>query len=515
MFNRFLATLALLVSLGLLPLTANAVLFPAGIDWTNASQQRFVQSLYLNMFGRAPNQSESATAVRGLQRNDNRTARLRIFESLLQSAEYRRAFNNTDNSWQVFQAPDYNYDNGAGFFRYRAAQSQPAGFTQLSGTGRLFSMSIAQSVAHYYNAFCYRGDPCINNPELARDRGANTLAQTTTVNAHACADNANLNSQFKWVAVNGTTYPRGIGEDTICMEDAYYTANQLRLNRFDCDPGYINCERNSALDLRASRAGSDNTGNPALFFRDGSRLVLIQTQDSIDNSGVTIQPETNTDPLLADAHACADPSKTTSRFTWRGTNQTAESKGIGSNLICMDNFYYEVQGTTLIRYSCNNGFTNCQPDTANNLKARSRTTINGKPAFVFSNGSTVTLSERGLPASGNSTQQTPSTRTTINSNNQLQNYRGTDCADSKKRLSQFRWRSNGLSSWPDGVDGKFICLNNQFYEISQTRLRNYSCQSNYTNCRANPREDIAVTEVGEDGAVWILGNGDQITLISQ
>ena len=152
MFHRLLALLCVL-----LPLSADAVYFPGGIDWTNPSQSRFAESLYLNMLGRAPNASESRNAVTTLRRNDNRIARLRLFESLVQSSEYKRAFTTSDSSWQVFRAPDYNYNNGAGFYRYQAALSQPEGFTTIPDGRRSFTRSIAQSVAHYYNAFCYRG----------------------------------------------------------------------------------------------------------------------------------------------------------------------------------------------------------------------------------------------------------------------------------------------------------------------------------------------------------------------
>lgn len=515
MFKRLLATLCLL-----LPLTAGAVYFPGGVDWTNPSQNRFVQSLYLNMLGRAPDTSESRDAVRTLRRNDNRTARLRLFESILQTSEYQRGFDTTDRSWQVFQAPDYNYNNGSGFYRYQAAQSRPEGFTDLPGGSRSFSKSIAQSVAHYYDAFCYRGDPCINNPELARDRGANVLTQTTARNAHACSDTSKLNSQFKWVAINGTTYPRGIDRDTICLDDSYFKAEQLDLQRYDCDSGYVNCKRNRRLDLRASRSGTDNDGHPSLFFRDGSRLALIQTDNATDNSitdnsGVVVTNTTDsqpTDPLLAgDAHACSDPSQTTTRFTWQGPSRSAESKGIDANIICMDNYYYAVQRLTLFRHNCGRGFTNCQPDPDNNLTAEGRTSVNGKPALRFANGTTVALTARNLPPESTTVR---SDNTSI-TNSQLQVSRGTDCALPKKRLSQFRWKSNGLSSWPDGVDGRFICLNDSFYEVSQTRLRNYNCERNYTNCIANPGKDFRVSQVSEDGMVWILDNGDQITLITK
>ena len=161
MLYRFLTVLLLLA-----PLTAGAVYFPAGIDWTHPSQSRFVQSLYLNMLGRAPSASETQRAVQTLRRRDNRDARLKTFETLLQSSEYKRIFRESDRSWQVFQAPDYNYNQGKDHVRYQAAQTPPQGFTQVRHGGSGFSEGIARSIAGYYNAFCYRGKPCTDNPCL-------------------------------------------------------------------------------------------------------------------------------------------------------------------------------------------------------------------------------------------------------------------------------------------------------------------------------------------------------------
>ena len=510
MFHRLLATLCLL-----LPLTAGAVYFPDGIDWTNPSQSRFTQSLYLNMLGRAPDTRESRDAVNTLRRNDNRIARLRLFESLVQSSEYRRLFNATDASWQIFQAPDYNYNNGSGFFRYQAAQSQPAGFTTLPEGRRLFEKSVAESVARYYNAFCYRGDPCIDNPELARDRGATGFAQATGRDTHACADQSQLNSQFKWVAINGTTYPRGIDRDIVCLDDGWFKAEQLTLQRYDCDRGYTNCQRNSSKDLRASKSGTDNDGNASLFFRDGSRLALISTGNSTaNNSGVIVERET--DPLLAgNAHACADPAQTTTRFTWQGSGRTAETKGIGAKIICMDNYYYSVASMTLSRHNCDAGYTNCRPDPANNLTAERRTRVNGKPGLLFSNGTSVAITARDVAPERTTPDYRNNTSVASGTTSRGQRYSGTECADTKKRLSQFRWKSNGLSSWPDGVDGKLICLNDSYYEVQQTKVRNYKCQRNYSNCVANPAKDFNITAVSEDGLAWTLNNGDQITLITK
>ena len=528
MLYRFLTTLFLLM-----PLTVGAVYFPDGIDWTNPSQSRFVQSLYLNMLGRAPNASESQNAVRTLRSNDNRTARLRIFESVLQSSEYRRSFNDTNNSWRIYQAPDYNYRNGDGYFRYQAAISRPQGFSDIPDGSRSFTQSIARSVARYYDAFCYRGDPCIDNPELARDKFTSHSSSNSAniSNAHACADTSNLDSQFKWVAINGTTYPRGIGRNTICLEDAYFEAKQLNLQRYDCSAGYTNCKRNTRLDLRASRSGQDNDGHPSFFFRDGSRIALIQTNQPSStrqsrNNSVTPAP---TDPLLADdAHACTDPSQTTSRFTWQTATRSAESKGIGSNTICMDNYYYSIQRMTLLRHNCDYGFVNCRPDPNNNLTADSRKRVDGNPALVFPNGTTLILTARNLAPQATTSRRTTETnqprqqtntrtqpRVSNSNNNRQQTYNGSHCADSKKRLSQFRWKSQGLSSWPDGIDGRIICLNNSYYEVTPSNLRNYTCQSNYTSCAANPSKNLAVRQTSQDGTIWTLGNGDEVTLISR
>ncbi len=535
---RWLIVLCLLI-----PLAAGAVYFPGGIDWTNPSQSSFVQSLYLNMLGRAPTDSETRTAVRTLRRNDNRTARLRTFDSILQSAEYRGLFANTSNNWRVFQAPDYNYPDG--HYRYRAATTQPDGFSDIPNGARSFTERVAESIAHYYNAFCYTGEPCIDNPEFARNRHTNALAQQTVPAAHTCADQNQLTSQFKWVAVNGTTYPQGTDRNTVCVNNGYFKINQLSLERFDCDPGYSNCSRNQRLDLRASRAGNDSDGHASLFFRDGSRLARIETASiestsqlpgRSDNSGsgnnrvVVTAP---TDPLLADAHACADPSQTKSRFTWQTASRSAESKGIGTTIVCMDNYYYAVKRTELHRYNCESGFINCTADPRNNLTAVQTRRINGNPALEFANGTTLILTNRNVtqpPTQGNSRTPAasssqsnnnrrpstrPSTRPESQPNRQPSVYSGSDCANSKLRLSQFRWKSQGLSSWPDGIDGKIICLNDSYYEVTRNSLLNFSCQRNYSNCTANPAKNLTVQQTSDDGTVWTLTNGDQITLITR
>ena len=530
MLYRLLTILFLLT-----PLTAGAVYFPAGIDWTHPSQLRFVQSLYLNMLGRAPGTSETQRAVQTLRRLDNRTTRLRAFETLLQSSEYQQLFKETDRSWQVYQAQDYNHTAVSGnqsrhYVRHKAAQSTPQGFTNLPRDSRSYSESVARSIAAYHDAFCYRGKPCIDNPELARtgDARRNTKPHLSrpASNVHACADESALNTRFKWVAINGTTYPHGTDRLTICLQDAYFKASQLNLERYECDPGYTNCRRNSALDLRASRSGTDKDGYPAFFFRDGSRLALIENDHNRQ------QP---TDPLLAnDAHVCADASRTNSRFTWQSNGRNTESKGVGTTIVCMQQHYYEVQRRLLRRYNCDIGYTNCRPDPNNNLTATRSTRINGNPALVFPNGTTLTITSRSVdsgrpsnrtnrsstktdnnPDTGGTRQRTnPVPRARTDSNEQV-TVNGSQCADSKRRLSQFRWKSQGLSSWPDGIDGRIICLNDSYYEVTASVLRNYSCQRNYSNCIANPGKNVGISTTSEDGTIWTLSNGDEVTLISR
>ncbi len=516
MLNRLLTTFLLIF----LPLSAHAVYFPGGIDWTHPSQSRFVQSLYLNMLGRAPDPSETRQRVRDLRTNDNRTARLRVFESISQSPEYQNIFDDNSSSWQVYRAPDYNYNNGVGFWRYEAAANPPENFQNLPGN-RAFSESIAHSLANYYDAFCYRGDPCINNPELARDRGSNILPQNTSSRAHACADPANLTSQYKWVAINGTTYPRGIGRNTICLEDSYYETDQLSLKHYQCESGFENCRRNPDFDVRASRSGNDTNGNASLFFRDGSRLTLLEVDTVKDSAGVIVDSNSDSELLFnADAHECADNTKTTSRFTWKGTTRTVESKGIGANTVCMDNYYYAVERLTLVRYQCSAGFTDCRANPQNNIKAERRTRVDGNPGLQFANGTTLSLTARDVATTNSNLAGSNNTGSNIDlpvaeTQSQLRISSGGDCADSTKRVSQFKWKSSGLNSWPDGVDGRFICQTNSYYEIEPTRLRYYACQSNYTSCRANSRKDINISQISQDGKIWALSNGDQLTLISK
>jgi len=159
MFHRLLAMLFVL-----LPLAAGAVYFPSGIDWTNPSQNRFTQSLYLNMLGRAPSARESSDAVSSLRRNDNRVARLRLFESIVQSSEYRRNFNATDSSWQVFRAPDYNYNNGSGFYRYQAALSQPPGFTPAPRVSTIPSLHTSAVLTVWHRQSAAMHTPVLSSP---------------------------------------------------------------------------------------------------------------------------------------------------------------------------------------------------------------------------------------------------------------------------------------------------------------------------------------------------------------
>ena len=170
---------------------------------------------------------------------------------------------------------------------------------------------------------------------------------------------------------------------------------------------------------------------------------------------------------------------------------------------------------TLSRHNCDAGYTNCRPDPANNLTAERRTRVNGKPGLLFSNGTSVAITARDVAPERTTPDYRNNTSVASGTTSRGQRYSGTECADTKKRLSQFRWKSNGLSSWPDGVDGKLICLNDSYYELEQTKVRSYRCQRNYSNCVANPGEDFNITSVSEDGMVWTLSNGDQITLITE
>ena len=538
MLKRVLFTILLLT-----PFAVGAVNFPGGIDWTNPSPDRYVQSLYLNMLGRAPTDQETRTGISSLRRSDNRTARLRLFEAILGTPEYRNAFTGTGGDWQIFRAPDYNYNNGNGFWRYKAGVVAPDGFSTIPGGSRGYSDSIASTLAHYFNAYCYRGEPCVDNPELARERTeslANATHQSTTGNTsvHACADTTRQTAQFKWVATNGTTYPRGINNNTICMDNYYYQAEQLILKRYDCDTGFSHCRRTIDLDLRASRTGNDNSGNPAWFFRDGSRLVSLNS-DPVTNSsnsrGVTNNSNSEAQ-LLGDVHACADPAATTSEFSWRRSSRDTVAKGIGGNTVCMQDHYYVIKRLSLERFSCQRGYNNCQPDPQKNLTASRRTSVNGKPGLLFANGDTLSLTQLGAEA-GSSTNDSSRTNTrTTNNDSQINRSRvenssatapantgnqrsrpvsGSACANPTQRVSQFRWVSDGLSSWPDGVDGRIICLNNNYYEIGPSNLRHYTCQSNFSNCTANANRDLRVTSVSEDGNTRSLSNGDEITLISR
>jgi len=497
----------------LLPLTAQAVYFPKGIDWTNPTPEMFVNSLYLNALGRAPNRSEVQEQTQTLRRGDSRKARLRMFESVVSSREYKRTFSSNDASWRVYRAPDYNYNNGADSWRYRAGSNTPEGFESLP-SGRRFSQAIAASLAEYYNAFCYRGEPCIDNPELARERDSGTFVQQGGVQqsalAHACADPAQLTAQFKWVAVNSTTYPVGPDDYTVCVTNGYFVANNLNLEYHQCANGYVNCYRDASKDSQAVRGGNDTQGNPSLYFSNGARLTLTK---SSGNTTITQQPS-NTQ-RASNAHECADSSIANSVFTWRGPRGTGSSNGIGASIICMDDYYYEIVGITLNRYDCDRRFTNCRANTRKNLKAEKRTRIDGEPGFEFANGTNVTLTSRGSPSAVTSTARDTATASQTNSGTRLSNATGADCASSTKRLSQFRWKSDGLSSWPDGIDGRIICQNDSYYEIAANRLRYFSCSSNYSSCRANARKDINVQSVSANGMVWTLTNGDELTLISR
>jgi len=393
----------------LLPLTAQAVYFPKGIDWTHPVPEMFVTSLYLNALGRAPNRSESQQQSQTLRRGDSRKARLRMFESIVSSREYKGEFSSGDNSWQVYRAPDYNYNNGTDSWRYRAGTTTPNGFESLPG-GRRFSQPIAASLAEYYNAFCYRGEPCIDNPELARERDSGVYVQQENL-AHACADPAQLTAQFKWVAVNSTTYPVGPDDYTVCVSNGYFVANNLNLEYHRCEQGFINCYRDSTKDAQATRGGNDSQGNPSLYFSNGARLTLTKYAG---NTAAIQQPTTT--QRASNSHECADSSIANSVFTWRGPRGTGTSNGIGASIICMEDYYYDIVGITLNRFDCGRGFTNCQANPRKNLKASRRTRIDGEPGFEFANGTNVTLASRGSA----SAVPSPTRDTTTASNSQVE-----------------------------------------------------------------------------------------------
>ncbi len=519
MLRRYLLLIGCMLAMG--SSQSHAVYFPAGIDWANPSQNRFVLSLYLNMLGRAPDNTETLNSSRFLSRSDTSQRRLDLFKNLLGTSEYQQIFPTQDNQWRVYRAPDHNY--GAGYWRYQAAQTQPAGFQSwyLSGSS---SESIAEAMAHHYSTYCFRGTPCIAEPADAYKRGLRSPS-IDTLTAHACADESNLKSQFQWVGTNGTTYPRGVDDSTLCMGQHYFKANGLVLQRYQCAPGYIDCQRDQTGDIRGRRTGTDSNGNPTTIFADGSRLTLtssskaaLNNSNRTDDSNFTAQPDWR-------EHNCANPDMTTSLFRWQGPSGATDSIGIGTTTICMNDGYYEIEGINLKRFDCTAGYRNCQAAPAKNVAAEKRKRIDGHPGLEFRNGTTLALVKRGTNnTAARSRNQTASPTVTIESTTPIQSPSRRragqhECADTTLRVSQFRWsKQNGDTSWPDGVDGRFVCLQNSYYEIDNSTLRHHQCSTNFTNCRANRRNDlIAIRESSDNNGYRTLffANGDQLSLISR
>ncbi len=511
MLKRLLTAVGLLVALS--SNSAFAVYFPAGIDWANPSQQRFVLSMYLNILGRAPSGGELRTASQSLARADNSQTRLDLFKQFLESDEYRRTFSDSSGQWMVYRAADRNYNNGNGVWRYRAAQNRPQGFEpwDLSGAS---SEQIAKTMAAYYNTYCYEGRPCIAEPEIAARRHTPVPVQQMA-DTHACADTSAQIARFEWVAFNGTTYPTGTDATTLCMGSHYYKAVGTVLHRFQCDSGYSNCQRDRARDIRGERSGQDAQGNPALFFSDGTRLVLTN-YDDIQRANQSSQPR-----LLDDQHACADSSKITRYYQWQGSDGTSESHGVGNNIVCMRDYYYVIEGMTLKHHACDSGFTNCRVDSAQDVTAQRRTRVDGQSALQFRSGTTLSLLKKAPAGTANSN--------TNNSTGLTNNQTITtgparlagqhDCGVATSRLSQFRWsRRDGSTDWPDGVDGRFVCLDNAFYEIEDFTLRHYECAGDFQNCRQSRGKDLIAIRDSKDNnglRTLIFANGEQLSLISR
>ncbi len=516
MIKRLLLVLSCLAAICSSP--AHAVYFPAGIDWANPSPNRFIVSMYLNMLARAPQEREISNATRILSSNDNSKTRLDLFKQILGNREYQQIFGAQDNLWRVYRAPDKNYNNGNGYWRYLAASRKPAGFENwhLSGTS---SESVADSIAHYYNSFCYQGTPCIVDPALAYKRGDRAYASNQSL-THACADESQLVSQFEWVAINGTTYPRGTDSTTLCMGQHYYKAAGVVLQHFQCDSGYQNCQRDQSKDIRGQRTGRNSQGKPTLFFADGTRL--IQTSHNRTTNQSQINSPATGEPAFVDSsrngsHGCADSTVASSTFRWRSATGTSESNGIGATTVCMDNFYYQIEGVALKRFDCAAGFRTCRPNPSKDITADKRKRVDGYPGLEFRSGTTLALIKQSTSSSqparattGNTTTPQPGQRRVAGQH---------ECADSALRVSQFRWtKQNGASNWPEGVADRYVCLDNAYYEIQGSTLRHHQCTANYQNCRANRRSDLIAVSDTKDGRgnmTLIFANGDRLSLISR
>ena len=87
------------------------------------------------------------------------------------------------------------------------------------------------------------------------------------------------------------------------------------------------------------------------------------------------------------------------------------------------------------------------------------------------------------------------------------------------RLSQFRWsRRDGSTDWPDGVDGRIVCLDNAYYEIDDFTLRHFECAGDFQNCRASRGKDLIAIRDSKDNnglRTLMFANGEQLSLISR
>ena len=504
----------LLVAAGMLAMTstsAMAVYFPSGIDWSNPSQQRFIMSMYLNGLGRAPYSGELNSAARQVTGADNSQTRLDLFKQFLDSDEYRRTFSDNSRDWMVYRAPDRNYSNG--FWRYRAAPARPQGFEswELSGAS---TEAVAKSMASYYNTYCYQGIPCVADPAEAYSRD---LPVQATASAHACADESAQIARFQWVAVNGTTYPTGTDATTLCMGNHYYKASGTVLQRFQCDSGYLNCQRDRSRDIRGERTGEDNRGNPALFFADGSRLVLTNYDDIQRANQPQQQPRLQ--QQQQQQHACADSEQINRYYQWSGSDGTSESPGVGKSTICMRDYYYNIEGMTLKHFACDNGFTNCRANPELDVTAQRRTRVNGQSALQFRNGTTLSIMQTPPANTGNRATNSVDL-SGVESRQSTRRLAGQhECSVATLRLSQFRWsRRDGTTDWPDGVDGRIVCLDNAYYEIDDFTLRHFECTGNFQNCRSSRGRDLIAVRDSTDSnglRTLVFANGDQLALISR
>ena len=516
MTKRWLLAMGFLGAIHSIP--SNAVYFPGGIDWANPSPKQFVSSIYLNALGRAPQDNELRAASRFLSRSDTSQTRLDFFNKVLETSEYRQIFGVQDKTWRVYRAPDLNY--GRGFWRYRAANSKPSDFERWRLSSKS-SESVAVSMAHYYETYCYQSTPCITDPARAFKRGTELTSTYSPQPAHACSDASNLVGQFEWIGLNGTTYPQGTNRTTLCMGNYYYEAKGVVLHRFQCDHGYLNCRRDKARDIRGQRLGRDTNGKPTLFFADGTRLILASHSPNPDQGQPDYQNQTyqneGTDPLPVDklAHGCADPSQTNSIFRWNSSNGTTNSAGIGTNTICMDNHFYKVAGTILERFDCAPGFRDCIATPAKNITAKKRTTVNGFPGLEFHNGTTLALIKNPKPLAHSTTTTSPLTTETATPRLPGQH----ECGVPAQRTSQFRWtQKSGQLSWPDGVAGRFVCLRDSYFQIQGATLRHHQCDASFRNCRENRRKDLIAVRntIDENGhQTLVFANGDKLSLISR